>query len=281
MRSVFCTILLLLGGLSACSSHPKEATTPSDAQALIDASKEKMSKIKSYDAVIDNNIDITISNQSAAVKMHMEYSHILDPYGIKGMIALDMDAGALGNMTQNVDIYIEEKDEQYQMYTKAQGTSDWLIEYLNNSEVTNYEPIELIHIFLEGISDAKIIRTEEIEGMKAQVVKGIIFGENLKELFKATSSASNFTDMNLEKISDVAFTKVFSNVPPLSIHIWIDTKSQYVIKYEMNMSEVMNQIIANVFEENVAKEWSYGNAQISTTCKNFNQIKPITMPKVK
>ena len=87
--------------------------------------------------------------------------------------------------------------------------------------------------------------------------------------------------MNLEKISDVAFTKVFSNVPPLSIHIWIDTKSQYVIKYEMNMSEVMNQIIANVFEENVAKEWSYGNAQISTTCKNFNQIKPITMPKVK
>ena len=47
------------------------------------------------------------------------------------------------------------------------------------------------------------------------------------------------------------------------------------------MSEVMNQIIANVFEENVAKEWSYGNAQISTTFKNFNQIKPITMPKVK
>ena len=75
---------------------------------------------------------------------------------------------------------------------------------------------------------------------------------------------------------------MFQDLGDLPITLWIDEAEYYPVKYEMDMTEMMNSMMSNVLAsmgdqaEGVTME--YTKALISMTCSDYNAAADFTIP---
>ena len=76
---------------------------------------------------------------------------------------------------------------------------------------------------------------------------------------------------------------MLDGIGELPINLWIDEATLYPVKYEMDMTEVMNTLMTNMVasmgEQAEGLTMSIPKMVISMTCKNFNAATDFEIPE--
>ena len=75
----------------------------------------------------------------------------------------------------------------------------------------------------------------------------------------------------------------WGDIGELTEYVWIDKASLYPVKYEVDMTRIMDALvssmIASLGEQAEGLEMSVSKMKVSMTCSNFNNAADFTIPE--
>lgn len=254
----------LVVSLTACTGGSK------DASATVQAAAKKMQEVKSMDAVMTMEMDMSVAGESLAISTIMNSTSFTDP--LKCWVDLSMDMGTLGNM--DMTVYAEESGENYTLYTGMDG--QWVVQDVTAEELGQYDAHSSMDIYLENSSNFTSAGTEELAGGTADKYTGVIKGKSIKQALQASGALNNLGALTMGADTE----DLFSDLGDMPITIWVDQASGYPVRYEMDMSEIMQKLMSDAMS---ATSSDSENPEISLTmsieCSNFNNATDFTIPE--
>lgn len=278
--------LTACGGDGGTAGDAPKAGGTEDTKAILTAAQTKMQEAKSVqaDMVMDMNIAGTVQGQEITMKMNMDMAMqtISDPMKMKANMKLVMDMGAMAGGAaipeQNVELYMTEEDGTYKTYTNTAGI--WTTETVDATALGQYDPKASMDIYLKSADSFKKGAEEEIQGMKATKYSGIIKSEALDEIMAASGMDKQMETLGMPA-EDVA--NLYKDMGDMPVDLWINEEG-YPVRYEMDMSEMMNKMFAKFLEKAAGAELSEADMQmkcdvkISMDCYNFDKVEDFTIP---
>jgi len=294
--------LILTGVLTlsavACGDSSKDANTSvnatsqteaqdnaeqsSEAQPEVDPLEEavkNMKSVTSMEAQMIMDMDMTVSadgqEQSIETSTVMDMVCFSDPLKIK--MDMTMDMGDQGSM--NMQIYAEpSEDGAYHVYT-YDGQS-WSDNEVAESALAQYDARSSMINSIGDVSKYKQDGAEQINGANAFKYSYLLTEEETKQQMiesGALDSVGKSLGLDVSQMDGM-----FDNLGDLTAYVWIDEASMYPVKYELDMTTVMNALMANVLEamgeQAQGASLTVPELKVVMTCSNFNNVADFTIP---
>ena len=218
--------ILLAVSMTACGGAEKSAGD-------IPTALEKINAVKSMDATMVMEMDMSVMGQSMETETTMNMSCFSDPMKLKADMTMDM--GQLGSV--DMSMYAAMDGDSYTVYL-YDGTA-WTAQTVDMSYLQQYDAQESMNLYLESAEDYTQEGTEEINGSTANKFTGVIRGDALEEVLAnsgATSSLENST-------GDLDLADLYSDLGDLEVTVWVDQESGYPVRYAMDMTQMMQGIM--------------------------------------
>ena len=253
--------------LTACGSGT-EKTTGDIATAL-----EKINAVKSLDATMVMEMDMSVMGQTVETETTMNMSCFNDPMKLKADMAMDM--GEIGSATMNV--YAAMDGDNYTVY--LYDGSAWTSETVDMSYLQQYDAKESMNLYLESGDDYTQEGTEEINGSTANKFTGVIRGDALEEVLAASGATSSLEG----SVGDLDLAELYSDLGDMPVTVWVDQESGYPVRYSMDMTQLMQGIM----EKSMAAVGGEGDASAMLTvdkmtvvmdCFNFDNATDFEIP---
>lgn len=253
--------------LTACGSGT-EKTTGDIATAL-----EKINAVKSLDATMIMEMDMSVMGQTVGTETTMNMSCFNDPMKLKADMSMDM--GEIGSATMNV--YAAMDGDNYTVY--LYDGSAWTSETVDMSYLQQYDAKESMNLYLESGDDYTQEGTEEINGSTANKFTGVIRGDALEEVLAASGATSSLEG----SVGDLDLAELYSDLGDMPVTVWVDQESGYPVRYSMDMTQLMQGIM----EKSMAAVGGEGDASATLTvdkmtvvmdCFNFDNATDFEIP---
>lgn len=257
------------------------AEPASEAQPAVDPMEEAMKNMESVtnmeaQMVMDMDMTISAEGQEQAVESTttMDMVCFTDPLKVK--IDMNMDMGAQGST--NMQIYAEPSESgTYNVYmydgqnwTSSESAESALAEYDARSSMLNY------------IGDGSLYTqegTEQVNGANAYKYSYVLTEEELKEQMQDSGALDSVSQLGLD-VSQV--DSMLDDLGDVTAYVWIDEASLYPVKYEMDMTTVMDTLMKNMLEamgdQAEGVSMSVPEMKVVMTCSNFNSATDFTVP---
>lgn len=257
-------------------------------------SVEKMNAVKSMDSKLLYSMKMSFMDETLDMNMYGTMSTFAKPLLAKMNLTLD-----LGELKENVDMYMEEKDGKYITYTKV--GSEWTVEEVkvtDNNAMSNPSS----QLYMESFSEIKGLGTQTIDGKKMYVVEGKISGDALEKLIESTGALNmnnlGLTNLGLTaeemKLVEEMMSNIFTDLGDMSMKMWINADDYYAVKYEMDITGFMQKMFDNIIKSMANPELGLGLTQediemakgmfkvekvwVSMTNNNFDNVPTFTIP---
>lgn len=261
---------LTLGGLLALSVTACGGTTNKGNSAeKIQAALEKINAIQSMDATMFMEMDMSAMGQSIETDTTMNMSCFNDPIKLKADMTVSM--GELGAVSMSV--YAQQDGEQCSTYL-YDGTS-WTVQTMEIDDLQQYDAQQSMDLYLESGVDYAYEGTEEINGMTTDKYSGVIRGDAMEEVMKASGATSN---LESSLGSSVDLSDLYSDMEDMPITVWIDQETGYPVRYYMDMTDVMQAMMTKMFSSMGAGSITIGKMQITMDCFNFDNVADFEIP---
>lgn len=261
---------LTLGGLLALSVTACGGTTNKGNSAeKIQAALEKINAIQSMDATMFMEMDMSAMGQSVETDTTMNMSCFNDPMKLKADMTVSM--GELGAVSMS--IYAQQDGEQCSTYL-YDGTS-WTVQTMEIDDLQQYDAQQSMDLYLESGVDYAYEGTEEINGMTTDKYSGVIRGDAMEEVMKASGATSN---LESSLGSSVDLSDLYSDMEDMPITVWIDQETGYPVRYYMDMTDVMQAMMTKMFSSMGAGSITIGKMQITMDCFNFDNVADFEIP---
>ena len=261
---------LTLGGLLALSVTACGGTTNKGNSAeKIQAALEKINAIQSMDATMFMEMDMSAMGQSIETDTTMNMSCFNDPMKLKADMTVSM--GELGAVSMSV--YAQQDGEQCSTYL-YDGTS-WTVQTMEIDDLQQYDAQQSMDLYLESGVDYAYEGTEEINGMTTDKYSGVIRGDAMEEVMKASGATSN---LESSLGSSVDLSDLYSDMEDMPITVWIDHETGYPVRYYMDMTDVMQAMMTKMFSSMGAGSITIGKMQITMDCFNFDNVADFEIP---
>lgn len=245
IAGLFCAVSMALA-LTACGGGGGEDI----AKVLTDAeTKATEAGSMEGDMVMDMSISVSAGEgtepQTMDTVMNMHFVAFSEPMKVKASIDMSdllaqtgEEPGAL-----TVDTYVVEKDGVYTVYNNTAGT--WTTDTLELGELGQLNPQSNLQMYIDNATSFKKIGEETLDnGVKAVKYSGIISSESLDKVMAASGMAANMDQMGV----DLDWEALYTEMGDMPISIWID-EAGYPVRYEMDMTQMMNTVFARVIEQ--------------------------------
>ena len=258
--------ILLAVSMTACGGAEKSAGD-------IPTALEKINAVKSMDATMVMEMDMSVMGQSMETETTMNMSCFNDPMKLKADMSMDM--GEIGSATMNV--YAAMDGDNYTVY--LYDGSAWTSETVDMSYLQQYDAKESMNLYLESGDDYTQEGTEEINGSTANKFTGVIRGEALEEVLAASGTTSSLES----SVGDLDLSELYSDLGDMPVTVWVDQESGYPVRYAMDMTELMQGIM----EKSMAAAGSEGDTSGMLTmdkvslvmdCFNFDNATDFEIP---
>lgn len=241
---------------------------------IVASAMEKMAALKSMDAVMEMEMELSDGEDSLAITTTMDMTTFTDP--IKLHVEMNMDMGELGAM--DMSFYAQGEGDVYTMY--VYDGANWVAQSVTLADLEQYNAQDSMELYLNGAVDFIAAGTEELTGGAADKYTGVIRGESLKKLLEDGSALDSLTSA---LGSDAASVEdLLQDLGELSITVWIDQASEHMVRFGMDMSDVMNKIANKVSAELGEGEeinLSIPTMTITMTYANFDAATDFTIPE--
>ncbi len=262
------------------------AEPASEAQPDVDPMEEAMKNMESVtnmeaQMIMDMDMTISAEGQEEAVESNTTMNMVCftDPLKIKMDMTVDMgDQGSANtqvyvvpseNDTYNVYMY-DGQSWASQEVTESDMAASGLADYDARSSMLNY------------IGDGSKYTqegTEQIDGGNAYKYSYVLTEEELKDQMKESGALDSVSQLGLD-VSQV--DSMLDGLGDVTAYVWIDEATMYPVKYEMDMTTVMDSLMKNMVEamgdQAEGVSMSVPEMKVVMTCSNFNNATDFTVP---
>lgn len=262
-------VLVMAAGLSACAGG-------GSAEDIMKTAQAEMAKVKSMTYEMGTEMQMSAAGQTIDMTMSGTIDYFSDPL----MMKMDMttDAGAQGKSTMSM--YAEQDGNNYIMYMSQDGTN-WAKQTVTDAAaLEQYNAKASMDMYLESIESFKEAGTEKINGSDATKYEGVISKDAMNDVMAASGAADQLTSLGLTKDQAEAMYKDLGELP---VAIWIDKESSLPVKYEMDMTGIMDKMMANMAEAMGAQaqqaDLKVEKMVVSMTITGFDNAETFTIPE--
>ena len=274
LRFTAAALTLTLGlGLTACGGTAPAAETPEE---VLTKAQEALAGVTSmgYDRTMD--LSMGAEGETLAISTVTRADTVLSPLAMKA--EMEIDLGDLGGTT-SMTIYAKEQDGSY---LTAVGTPDeagqmtWQSSSMDAlGELENLSGADSMQLYLDSIQNFTQGESETVNGVEATRYDGVILGEDLSEVIAASGALSQLDSLGMGEMSEL-----FKGMGDLPVSLWIAKETYYPVKYEMDLTEMMQSILDKTLSEQMGADIGLTVEQtaLSMTIRDINQVGEIEIP---
>ena len=293
MRNKFLALLLAVSmsfSVSACGSSadnqgegkPATEDTAKDQEETTDvyaAALEKMKEISSLNGKM--NVEMDLNVEAAGQKQTMQTVTTMDMSCLYNTtrIKMDMDMDAGEGTKINMSVYAEMTDDgKYNMY--MYDGANWQTQTVEAADIQQYDAAGNMTGYMQESYNFQDAGTEQIDGKDARKYTGVMTGDDMRAAILSTGTLNSLSSLGID---DSQVETMLKDLGELPITLWIDETDLYPVKYEMDMSNLLNSLMKGIMEsagedaEGVSLE--YTKAKIEMTCSDFNAVSEFSIPE--
>lgn len=256
---------------AGCGSTPVMETA--EVEELLTLSQETMASVESMAAEMTMEMDMSMGDET------METTTVANILTKQNPLLMQMDMSVVmedGSEAQQMVMYAEEVDGKLQTYVSSADT--WYGQTMELGELGQYDAEANMELYLNNIESFTATAEEEINGTKTTKIEGIITGEAMEKAITESGMADSAASMG---VTEAQLQEMYADLGDLPITLWIDGEG-YVLKYEMDMTEMMQKIMQKAMEAVGGAETELSvkieKTSISMVCSDFNNVGEIIIP---
>ena len=163
--------------------------------------------------------------------------------------------------------------------TLVLAADTWYSQTMELGSLAQYNAEENVTLYLSNLADFSATATEKINDTEATKIEGTLKKDVLQKVLAESGMTETAAAMGVTEEQLAALTESVKSLP---LTLWIDADG-YVLKYEMNLTEVMQKIMDKAMEAAGSTDASSAvkveKTSISMVCSQFNAVKEITIPE--
>ncbi|HIZ56905.1 MAG TPA: hypothetical protein H9671_12090 [Firmicutes bacterium] len=257
-------ILAMVLSLTSCGSI--------SAVEIMKNAQDQTAAIENFEAEIVTSIAMNIGGMETAIKTTTNTVAFTDPMKMKIFIS---------EGTQNMEIVIVQEGDAYYAYGNLGG--EWVKEKLPADALVQYDAQQNMAFYLDLVDELTFspVTEEKLNGQAVYHFDAEASAETIQKIFQATGM-----DDQLAALGDLSgmMEDLFSNLNGLKMSMWYDKATGYPLQYEMDMTEIYNQMIQNLMDQMDASTGDLGfnvtELKLTMTYSNYNSAEDFELPVI-
>lgn len=244
--------VILAVGAAGCGTEKGDDTT-----ALLQKAQDTMSKLESLSADAETKIVTKNDSELGTMMIWRNQDLFMNPFKMHYKTKVMLWEGS--EVVDAEEQYAEERDGMVYTYSVTAGYV--FADSYTTEEFIGEQALADLDLYLTKLQSAQIVGTEEMDGVSATVVTGILDGKDMAD------SGEEWADIREGKVDADA-----------SIKLWI-TEDGYVLRHEIDATALMNGVR---FDADSAAEseddFSYEEYTERMTYGDFNIVPDFEIP---
>lgn len=246
------------------------------------AAQENMLDVSSMDAetVMEMDMEMGANGETQVMESEtvMKMSSFEDPLRLRMDMTVTVGMGEEESAVQDMSIYVETtEDGAYMMY--LYDGSAWQTQEIAASDAAQYDAESDMNAYLNGDYNFEAQGTDPVNGAEAYKYSGAIVGDEMKEVLLSSGALDQFSSLGIDSSQLDGMLDDLGEIP---IDLWIDAATYYPVKYEMDMTAVMDTLMSNVLaqmgDQAEGLTMAIPKMTISMTCSNYNAATEFEIP---
>lgn len=272
-KKIFAIAMTAILALSAAGCSSTAGMDTAEVEALLAKSQETMAAVESMAAEMTMEMDMALDDEVIETTSVANIQTKQDPLQMQMDLSVVMDDGS---EMEQMQMYAEEVDGKLMTYMYSADT--WYAQTMELGDLGQYNAEQNMELYLNNIQSFKASGEETINGTKTVKIEGVIAGEAMEKAIMDSGAADSAASMG---VTEEQLQAMYADMGDLPITMWIDAEG-YVLKYEMDLTEMMQKIVnaamGAVGETETDYAISIAKASVSMVCKDFNAVGEITIP---
>lgn len=275
----FVFLLVIAGMLSACGKNENKSTEEKllkVSQNFRKVSSMSYTKSDKGDMYIDSSQNGSSGKVTIKGESNIDINYILEP------ISMQLKDDKLSSGEQ---MYINKLNDKYFLYTytfNKKGKGTWRkVEVPYDYIVQRYDSKALIELCLSQGHNYEDNGKEIINGSEAIRYDGFLSGDSIYKALEFTDAEPLIVSIPQKDIAELLM-----NLDNQPISIWVDTKNDLPVKYEMDLTETIQKLMKSIKEKSVKGDFDFliedykiNKLFLSMVISEFNSVKSIEIPE--
>ena len=264
--------------VSSEGEEAEEADAPEEVDALT-AAMENMSAAANMEGhmVMEMDMEVTADGQSQSIAsvITMDMTVFDDPMKLK--VEANADMGEEGSVQQT--IYGEVTEDGTATIYIYDG-EEWYSQVVGVADMMQYDAGSSMISLIDNESMYKLEGIEKVNGASAFKYSCVTSGEEAKQQILSTGALDSLASLGFDLNQ---LENLWGDIGELTEYVWIDKASLYPVKYEVDMTQIMDALMSSMItslgEQAKGLEMGVSKMKISMTCSNFNNAADFTIPE--
>ena len=243
------------------------------------AAQEKVKSVTCMEGqmIMEMGMDISADGDSQAFDIMTTMDMVCFSEPLKIKMVMNMSIPGLGSTEQS--IYGETAEDGTTVAYMYDGTN-WSKQVTDTASLEEYNASSSMLSFMDDGVDFTLVGMEEVDGANAYKYSQVMTGEAAKEAVLSSGGLDSLAGLGF---SSGQMEGILDDLGEVVEYIWIDEATLYPVKYETDMTEVMNTMfsamIENMGDEAEGMSVAITKMKMSMTCFNFNNATDFTIPE--
>ena len=247
------------------------------------AAKENIVTAKSARLHMTMDMAFDLQGETTSMTMKMEEACTQDP--LSAEVNMTMDMGGLGKM--DTTMYLVQEGKEYVSYTKVSGgilddeDVGWSQSTIDVTDLKQYNAMDNAKLYLDVLNSFQSAGKEAIGSYNTIRYDGKVTGQDISKMLDTLGD--NVSSM-LSTADASTMADLFSQLDGIPMSVWIDQKTALPVRYEMDMSGMVNQLMSTMIDalgslSSEAVDFQVSKARVTVECSDYNAVAPITVPQ--
>lgn len=186
--------------------------------------------------LMEMNMEVSADGQTQSVESvtTMDMAFFSDPRKIK--VEMNVDLGEAGSVQQS--IYGEVAEDGAATLYQYDGTS-WHSQQAGVADMAQYDAGSSMLSFIDDGSVYTLEGMEEVNGANAYKYACVTSGEDAKQQLLSAGALDSLTSLGMDMNQ---LEGLMDDIGELTEYVWIDEVSLYPVKYETDMTQIMDKL---------------------------------------
>ena len=207
----------------------------------------KMSKLESLHADIEAQLGMSVSLLGQDVNADATVTGGADIQRDPAQMYMDLTAD-VASLEQGLLLYGTERDGGFDVYYSADSGKNWIKGSVDTDMDAKNAKVDGKSVFLllsDSAASFKEYGKEKVNGADAIRYNGEITSDELKTALKLANAKQALEESLGVELDD----GVFSDIGSIPVSIWIDIKTDMIVRIEMDLSDAMQGLVPAIVDK--------------------------------
>ena len=211
----------------------------------------KMSKLESLHADVEMQLGVDLSLLGQDINADVSVTGGADIQRDPAQAYMDLTAEVAG-IEQGLLLYGIERDGGLDVYYSADSGENWIKDSIDTDVDAKDTKVDGKSVFLllsDSAASFKEYGKEKVNGADTIRYNGEITSDELKMALKLANAKQALEEGLGAELDD----DVFSDIGSIPVSIWVDVKTDMIVRVEMNLSEAMQGLVPAIVDKAMSK----------------------------